>query len=137
MAPPRRHGGAGALTAGVVRAVRGATSAERDSPEAILESTAELLTEVLRRNSLETDDLISIIFTMTGDLTSEFPALAARQAGLTTIPLLCTSEIPVPGSLGRCIRLLLHCTVPPDRPIHHVYLRDARGLRPDLSEEPQ
>ena len=137
MAPPRRDGGAGALSAGVVRAVRGATSVEVDTPEAILESTAELLTEVLARNGLRTDDLISIIFTMTGDLTSEFPALAARQAGLTTVPLLCTSEIPVPGSLGRCIRLLLHCTVPEDRHITHVYLREAKVLRPDLAREPQ
>jgi chorismate mutase len=110
---------------------------ERDDPPSILESTAELLTEVLDRNDLATDDLISIIFTMTPDLTSEFPALAARQAGLTTVPLLCTSEIPVPGSLGKCIRLLLHCTVPADRPIHHVYLREAKTLRPDLAREPQ
>jgi len=110
---------------------------ERDAPEAILESTAELITEVLDRNDLRTDDLISIIFTMTPDLTAEFPALAARQAGLTTVPLICTSEIPVRGSLGRCIRLLLHCTVPEDRPIHHVYLREAKILRPDLAGEPQ
>jgi chorismate mutase len=121
----------------VVRAVRGATSVDEDTPDAILESTAELLTEVLERNELAADDLISIIFTMTPDLHSEFPALAARQAGLTRIPLLCASEIPVPGSLGKCIRLMLHCTVPRDRPIHHVYLRDARQLRPDLAEEPQ
>jgi chorismate mutase len=121
----------------VVRAVRGATSVDEDTPEAILESTAELLTEVLERNDLETDDLISIIFTMTPDLHSEFPALAARQAGLTPIPLLCASEIPVPGSLGMCIRLLLHCTVPGDRRVQHVYLREARKLRPDLSEDAQ
>jgi chorismate mutase len=125
------------VTARVVRAVRGATSVEEDTPEAILESTAELLTEVLDRNSLATDDLISMIFTVTPDLRSEFPALAARHAGLTTIPLLCASEIPVPGSLGKCIRLLLHCTAPPDQTIHHVYLRDARRLRPDLAEDAQ
>jgi chorismate mutase len=121
----------------VVRAVRGATSVEEDTPEAILESTAELLTEVLERNDLTTDELISMIFTMTPDLRSEFPALAARQAGITTIPLLCASEIPVPGSLGMCIRLLLHCTVPRGRPIQHVYLREARKLRPDLAEDAQ
>jgi len=137
VAHARRDGGAGALTGRVVRAVRGATSAEHDTPEEILGSTAELLTEVLDRNGLETDDLISIIFTMTPDLTSEFPALAARQAGLTTVPLICTSEIPVPGSLGKCIRLLLHCTVPEDRHITHVYLREAKVLRPDLAREPQ
>jgi chorismate mutase len=125
------------VTLRVVRAVRGATSVDEDTPEAILESTAELLAEVLDRNALATDDLISMIFTMTPDLVSEFPALAARHAGLTTIPLLCASEIPVPGSLGKCIRLLLHCTVPDDRPIHHVYLREARKLRPDLAEDAQ
>ncbi|MGD9573473.1 MAG: chorismate mutase [Thermoleophilia bacterium] len=117
--------------------MRGATSVERDDPGAILESTAELLTEVLDRNGLATDDLISIIFTMTPDLTSEFPALAARQAGLTTVPLLCTSEIPVPGSLEKCIRLLLHCTLPEDRKVQHVYLREAKVLRPDLAGEAQ
>jgi chorismate mutase len=125
------------VTQRVVRAVRGATSVDEDTPEAILESTAELLTEVLARNGLATDDLISMIFTMTPDLVSEIPALAARHAGITTIPLLCASEIPVPGSLGKCIRLLLHCTVPDDRAIHHVYLRDARRLRPDLAEDAQ
>jgi chorismate mutase len=108
-----------------------------NTPTAILESTTELLTEVLARNGLATDDLISIIFTSTPDLTAEFPAVAARVAGLTTVPLLCTSEIPVPGSLGMCIRLLMHCTAPRDRVIHHVYLREARVLRPDLAGEAQ
>jgi chorismate mutase len=125
------------VTQRVVRAVRGATTVDEDTPEAILESTAELLTAVLARNGLATDDLISMIYTMTPDLVSEFPALAARHAGITTIPLLCASEIPVPGSLGKCIRLLLHCTVPDDRAIHHVYLREARKLRPDLAEDAQ
>jgi chorismate mutase len=120
-----------------VRAIRGATSADEDTPEAILESTAELLTQVLERNALHPEDLISIIFTMTQDLTAEFPALAARQAGLTMVPLLCTSEIPVPGSLQRCIRILLHCTLPPERPVQHVYLREAKVLRPDLAGDAQ
>lgn len=117
--------------------MRGATSASGNTSEAILESTTELLTETLGRNQLETDDLISIIFTCTPDLTAEFPAVAARAAGLTTIPLLCASEIPVPGSLEKCIRLMLHCTVPIERRIQHVYLRDARRLRPDLAEDAQ
>lgn len=137
MAQARHHGGARPLSERVVRAVRGATSAAEDTAEAILEPTTELLTEVLGRNQLETDDLISIIFTVTPDLTAEFPAVAAREAGLTTIPLLCASEIPVPGSLGMCIRMMLHCTVPKDREIHHVYLRDARRLRPDLQQDAQ
>lgn len=110
---------------------------DTDTAEAIVASTTELLTEVLSRNQLVTDDLISIIFTSTPDLTAEFPAVAAREAGLTTIPLLCASEIPVSDSLGMCIRLMLHCTVPADRPIEHVYLRDARRLRPDLAGEAQ
>jgi chorismate mutase len=118
----------------VVRAIRGAISVSENSSEAILESTTELLTEVIDRNGLATDDLISIIFTVTPDLTAEFPAVAAREAGLTSIPLLCASEIPVPGSLGKCIRLMLHCTAPREREIHHVYLRDARTLRPDLGD---
>ena len=108
-----------------------------NTAEAILESTTDLLTEVLARNALATEDLISIIFTATPDLTAEFPAVAARVAGLTRIPLLCTSEIPVSGSLGMCIRLLLHCTAPREREIHHVYLREARRLRPDLQEDAQ
>jgi chorismate mutase len=137
VAQARRDGRARALSERVVRAVRGATSAAADTPEAILETTTELLTEVLARNGLETDDLISIIFTCTPDLTAEFPAVAAREAGLTTIPLLCASEIPVPGSLGMCIRVMLHCTVPGDRPIEHVYLREARKLRPDLQQDAQ
>ncbi len=121
----------------MVRAIRGATSVSEDSKEAILASTSELLTEVLGRNALATDDLISIIFTVTPDLRAEFPAVAAREAGLTSIPLLCASEIPVPGALGMCIRVMLHCYMPRDREIHHVYLREARSLRPDLREDAQ
>lgn len=108
-----------------------------DTAEAIVETTTELLHEILLRNALRTEDLISIIFTVTPDLTAEFPAVAARTAGLTSIPLLCASEIPVPGSLPMCIRVMLHCTVPRDRPIHHVYLREARTLRPDLRGDAQ
>lgn len=117
--------------------MRGATSVEEDTAEAILESTSELLTEVLARNALAADDLISIIFTVTPDVTAEFPAVAARAAGLTTVPLICASEIPVPGSLPMCIRLMLHCHTPREREVHHVYLREARALRPDLAGEPQ
>lgn len=117
--------------------MRGATSVAEDTAEAILESTAELLAEVLARNDLTTDDLISIIFTMTADLSAEFPAVAARDAGLTTVPLLCAAEVSVPGSLERCIRLLLHCNAPPERTIQHVYLREARELRPDLARDAQ
>lgn len=134
MAPVGPDGGAGALSDSAVRAIRGAISVSENTSEAILESTTELLTEVIGRNGLVTDDLISIIFTVTPDLTAEFPAVAAREAGLTSIPLLCASEIPVPGSLPMCIRLMLHCNIPRDRPVHHVYLREARTLRPDLGD---
>ena len=120
-----------------VRAVRGATSVEEDTSTAILASTAELLTEVLARNELVPEDLISMIFTVTSDLSAEFPAVAAREAGLTHVPLLCAREIPVPGSLGMCIRLLLHCNAPRERVIEHVYLREARRLRPDLAGDAQ
>lgn len=125
------------MTQMMVRAIRGATSVDEDTTEAILDSTSELIAEVLGRNDLTPDDLISIIFTATPDLTAEFPAVAARAAGLTTVPLICAAEIAVPQSLPMCIRLMLHCTLPADRPVHHVYLRRARELRPDLADEPQ
>jgi chorismate mutase len=118
----------------VLRAVRGATSVAEDSSEAIRERTAELLAEVLARNALAPEDLVSIIFTATEDLTADFPAVAAREIGLSGVPLLCTREIPVVGALGRCIRVMVHCYAPEDRPIRHVYLHDARHLRMDLPE---
>ena len=95
--PPRRVGGAGALSERVLRAVRGATSVAEDTSEAIRERTAELLGEVLARNALAADDLVSIIFTATADLTADFPAAAAREIGLGAVPLLCAREIPVVG----------------------------------------
>jgi chorismate mutase len=106
----------------------------RDTSEAIREGTAELLAEVLARNALAHDDLVSIIFTATEDLTADFPAAAAREIGLSGVPLLCTREIPVVGALGRCIRVMVHCYVPAERAIRHVYLHDARQLRMDLPE---
>jgi chorismate mutase len=118
----------------VLRAVRGATSVADDTSEAIREGTAELLAEVLARNGLAPADLVSIIFTATHDLTADFPAVAAREIGLSGVPLLCTREIPVVGALGRCIRVMVHCYAPADRAIRHVYLHDARQLRMDLPE---
>jgi chorismate mutase len=106
----------------------------QDASEAIREGTAELLAEILARNALTPEDLVSIIFTATQDLTADFPAVAAREIGLSAVPLLCTREIPVVGALGRCIRVMVHCYAPADRPIHHVYLHDARQLRMDLPE---
>lgn len=118
----------------VLRAVRGATSVEEDTSEAILDATAELLREVMARNRIEVDDLVSIVFTCTEDLVSDFPAVAARKIGLSAVPLLCTREIPVIGSLPRCIRLMAHLYAPRARTVRHVYLREARQLRTDLPE---
>ena len=118
-----------------VRAVRGAIQVDRDDRVDILDATTELLGEVLERNELAADDLISVIFTATPDLTAEFPAYAARQMGITDVPLLCASEIAVPGAMPRVLRLLAH--VETDRTRHevrHVYLRGAAALRTDLPQ---
>jgi chorismate mutase len=116
-----------------VRAVRGATQLDADDRDEVIDATAELVRAVLERNELGPADLISVIFTATPDLTAEFPAYAARAAGLTDVPFLCATEIDVPGALPRVIRLLAH--VESDRTrdeIRHVYLRGAASLRTDL-----
>jgi chorismate mutase len=115
-----------------LRALRGAITVEENDAEAILAATHELIGAVMERNALQADDLVSCIFTCTGDLNAEFPALAARRMGLSGVPLLCAREIEVPGSLPRVIRLLLHCYAEPEAPVHHVYLREAVSLRKDL-----
>ena len=115
-----------------LRAIRGAISVDRDEATAIYAATRELLDAIVGRNGITTDDIISVIFTVTPDLTAAFPALAARQMGWLDVPLLCTMEIPVPGALGRIIRVLLHVETPRARgKIAHVYLRAAEALRPD------
>lgn len=120
-----------------VRAVRGATQVACDDPALIEAATTELLGEILRHNQLSDADLISIVFTTTHDLRSAFPAAAARKLGLTDVPMLCTSEIAVPGSLDRAIRILAHVHSPrPRDAIHHVYLGAAAVLRPDLCTPP-
>jgi chorismate mutase len=116
-----------------VRAVRGAIQVDADERDQVLEATTELLRAVLDRNSLAPADLISVVFTATPDLRSEFPAYAARQMGITDVPLLCASEIDVPGAMPRVLRLLAHVeTDQPRDAIRHVYLRGAAGLRTDL-----
>ncbi len=116
-----------------VRAVRGATQVDRNERGAILDRAAELVTTVLERNLIQSPDLISIIFTATPDLTAEFPAYAARQLGLTDVPLLCATELAVPDSLPRVLRLLAHIeTELPRDGIRHVYLHGAAALRTDL-----
>ena len=116
-----------------VRAVRGATQVEQDDRQEILDATTELLAAVLERNALSSEDLISVVFTATPDLTSEFPAYAARQMGITDVPLLCATEIAVPGAMPRVLRLLAHVdTDLPRADVRHVYLRGAAALRTDL-----
>jgi chorismate mutase len=113
-----------------LRALRGAITVEANEAEAILSATTELVSEVMERNGLSPDEVVSCIFTCTDDLNAEFPAVAARRMGLSAVPLLCAREIDVPGSLPRVIRLMVHCYgVGPPR---HVYLREAVSLRRDL-----
>ncbi|RJL24749.1 chorismate mutase [Bailinhaonella thermotolerans] len=120
---------------GRVHAIRGAIQIEADERDAILAGVTELVTEVMSRNSLTTDDVISVIFTATPDLTAEFPALAARKLGFHDVPLICASEIDVPGALPRVIRLMAHVDVDRDRAeIQHVYLRGAVALRQDIAQ---
>ncbi|UER54458.1 chorismate mutase [Kineosporiaceae bacterium SCSIO 59966] len=118
-----------------VRAIRGATQLEVDEREHLLERTRELVTQVLEANRLDRDALISIIFTVTADLRSEFPALAARELGLGDVPLLCTVEVDVPGALPRVVRLMAHAELDvPRSQVQHVYLRGAEVLRRDLAQ---
>ncbi len=117
-----------------VRAIRGAITVPENTRDYILEGTRELLDEIINRNNVNKDDIISIIFSMTNDLNAVFPAVAARELGLTDVPLMCSNEINVPGSLKNCIRILLHLnTDKANSDINHVYLKDAVALRPDLA----
>jgi chorismate mutase len=119
----------------VVRGIRGATSVTENTAEAILSATRELLSEILKANEIvDFDDIVSAIFTTTPDLNAAFPAEAARGLGMNMAPLLCASEISVPHGLPRIIRILLHVHTPRGpREIAHVYLREARKLRPDMT----
>ncbi len=116
-----------------MRAIRGATTVERDDPAALGTAVRELLVAIQSENQLEGDEVISALFTLTPDLQCAFPATMARSMGWGAVPLLCASEIAVPGSLPRCLRVLVHV----ERwgaaaPVRHVYLREAVVLRPDL-----
>ena len=116
-----------------VRAVRGATQIDADDRQQILDATTELLQAVLDANALTPDDLISVLFTATPDLTAEFPAYAARQMGIVDVPLLCAGEIDVPGAMPRVLRLMAHVESElPRAEVRHVYLRGAAALRSDL-----
>ena len=118
----------------ICRGVRGATTVEEDKPEAILRATRELLALLIHVNGIRSEDVVSVIFTTTQDVVSQYPALAARQLGWLDVPLLCSHEMEVPGSLPRCIRILLHWnTERTQSEIQHVYLGKAHSLRPDKS----
>jgi chorismate mutase len=113
--------------------VRGAIQIDSDDRELLLAGVAELIHAVLDRNEISADDLISVFFTSTPDLVSEFPAYAARQAGITDVPFMCATEISVPGSMGHVVRLMAHVETDRSRKdIRHVYLRGAAALRTDL-----
>lgn len=116
-----------------VRALRGAVQVDADDRELVLAAVSELLTELMRRNDVSAEDMISVLFTATSDLRSEFPAVAARQLGITDVPLLCTVEIDVVGAMPRVLRLMAHVeTSRPRSELRHVYLRGAAALRTDL-----
>ena len=113
-------------------ALRGATTVDANEAEPILHATEELMGELLERNRLDADSIVSCIFTLTPDLDAEFPAVAARRMGLSRVPLLCAREIPVPGSLPRVIRVMIHAYAHDGHEPQHVYLGEARALRLDL-----
>jgi chorismate mutase len=119
-----------------VRGIRGAITVDGNHTQGILDATHELLKAIQSSNSsLISEDIASILFTVTGDLNSVYPAQAAREMGWAQVPLMCAVEIPVPGSLSKCIRVLIHWNTPLKQDqINHVYLRDAVKLRPDLSK---
>lgn len=123
------------MTGTTVRAIRGATQLDTDTRDHLFERTAELVREVLAANDLSSDDLISIFFTCTPDLTSDFPAAAAREMGMGDVPLICAVEIDVATALPRVVRLMAHANL--DRPrqaVRHVYLHGATVLRRDLAQ---
>jgi chorismate mutase len=113
-------------------ALRGAVSVERNDAKDILDATSELMQEIMRRNTLAPDSVVSCIFTATRDLNAEFPAVAARAVGFDRVPLLCAQEIPVPQSMPRVIRVLIHYYADDEHVPAHVYLGNARALRTDL-----
>jgi chorismate mutase len=113
-------------------AVRGATKARANDPDAVVEATEELVRELVSRNQLEPERMVSCIFTSTHDLNAEFPAVAARNLGLDRVPLLCAQEIDVPGSMPSVIRALVHYYAPRDHTPAHAYLGEAQKLRSDL-----
>ena len=118
-----------------LRAVRGAITIKEDTKQSVIEATSRLLKEIMDRNGIVKDDLVSMVFTATSDITSEFPAAAARSIGISDIPLLCAKELEVDGAIPMCIRVLMHLYTERDyTSLRHVYLEGARQLRTDLPE---
>lgn len=118
-----------------VRAIRGAVQVEADEREQVLDATRELVAEVIRVNDLSLDDFISVIFTSTADLVSEFPAVAARELGMGDVPLMCARELEIGGSMPRVVRLMAHVETTRTRAeVRHVYLRGAQALRRDIAQ---
>jgi chorismate mutase len=113
-------------------ALRGATTVHADDRDAILAATDELMRALLERNRLGAEDLVSCLFTLTPDLHAEFPAVAAREMGLSSVPLMCARELDVPGAMPRVIRVMVHCYLPRESTPQHVYLGEAAKLRLDL-----
>ncbi len=119
----------------MVRGLRGATTVDADTVTQVTERSQELMRELMARNGLVEDDIVSVLFTATPDVTSCFPATAIREIGFGAVPLLCAAEIAVPGAMPLCIRVLLHVhTIKTRDEIHHVYLHGAQGLRDDLPD---
>lgn len=119
------------------RGIRGATTADDNSSQEILKATRQMLALMIRMNGIQKEDIASVFFTVTPDLNAEFPALAARQLGWMDVPLICCYEIAVPGSLGRCVRVLVMWNTDKRADeISHVYIKDAANLRPDWSHLP-
>ena len=117
----------------MVRGLRGATTVDEDSVEQVTQRSQELILRLMERNDLAEDDIVSVLFTATADVTSIFPATAIREIGFGAVPLLCAAEIAVLGAMPLCIRVLLHVhTTKTKDEIHHVYLHGAQGLRDDL-----
>jgi chorismate mutase len=117
----------------MVRGLRGATTVDEDTVEQVTQRSQELILRLMERNDLTEDDIVSVLFTATADVTSVFPATAIREIGFGAVPLLCAAEIAVPGAMPLCVRVLLHVHTTRTRDeIHHVYLHGAQGLRDDL-----
>jgi chorismate mutase len=119
----------------MLRGIRGAIVARENTKDAILEATRELLSKMIQENNIEREDIASIFFSVTKDLDAEFPAFAARNLGFEYTPLLCLNEIPVPGSLEKCIRILIHVNTDIEqKDLKHIYIGGAKNLRTDLKE---